>query len=225
VKGEPGIPGPVGPAGPRGDPGPIGPTGLIGPAGPKGEPGPSGPPGIKGDSGAAGPAGPDGRPGPAGPQGPIGPPGPTGPVGPAQPACRGWAVYSAPVTVGETPIALFQPANGPLTAEGEPLVVNMPRSGKLLINFTATAHFAGATDRLAGTEALYRYVLLVDGQPIQPNIPAVEIAPQRTGVPLATTAMPLLTAGTHRIQVVAQVTPGAFEYTRNQALTVLGVLD
>jgi hypothetical protein len=127
--------------------------------------------------------------------------------------------------VGATPIALFQPAEGPQTAEGEPLVVTMPRSGKLLINFTATAHFANATDKLAGADALYRFVLLVDGQPVQPDIPAVEIAPQRTGVMLATTAMPLLPAGTHRIQVVAQVTPGAVEYTRNQALTVMGVLD
>ena len=83
----------------------------------------------------------------------------------------------------------------------------------------------GQQAALTGTEAIYRYVLLVDGQPIQPNIPAVEIAPQRSGVPLSTTAMPLLSAGTHRIQVVAQVTPGAIEYTRNQALTALGVLD
>src|SRR5207248_1510743 len=133
---------------------------------------------------------------------------PAGPPGPAQPASRGWATYRAPVSVGETPVALFQPADGPQTAEGAPLVVNLPRSGKVLINFTATAHFAGATDKLAGAEAVYRYVLLVDDQPIQPNIPAVEIAPQRNGVPLATTAMPLLPAGTHRIQVVAQVTPG-----------------
>jgi hypothetical protein len=120
---------------------------------------------------------------------------------------------------------LFQPQSGPQTTEGQPLVVNLPRSGRLLVNFTATAQFASGTDRLGGSAAVYRYVILVDGQPIQPNIPAVEISPQRTGTPLATTAMPLLSAGTHQIQVVAQVTAGAIEYTRNQSLTVLGVLD
>ena len=122
-------------------------------------------------------------------------------------------------------MALFQRPGSPQTVEGEPLVVNLPRSGKLLINFTATAQFAIGTDRLAGTEAVYRYVLLVDGQPIQPDIPAVEISPPRSGTPLSTTAMPLLPAGIHRIQVVAQVTPGAVEYTRNQSLTALGILE
>jgi hypothetical protein len=133
--------------------------------------------------------------------------------------------YSRPVTVGETPVALFQPASGPPTVEGAPLVVNLPRSGKLLINFTATAQFATGTDRLGGSEAIYRYVLLVDGQPIQPDIPAVEVSPQGSGTPLSTTAMPSLQAGIHRIQVIAQVTPGAVEYTRNQSLTAIGVLE
>jgi hypothetical protein len=32
-------------------------------------------------------------------------------------------------------------------------------------------------------------------------------------------------AGIHRIQVIAQVTPGAVEYTRNQSLTAIGVLQ
>lgn len=220
--------GPAGPAGPQGQPGDPGPPGPIGPTGAqgaRGEPGPAGTQGPNGEPGPTGPAGPPGPKGDPGATGPAGPQGPIGPAGPAQPSCRGWATYSGPVTVGQTPIALFQSTEGPPTAEGEPLVVTLPRAGKLLINFTATAHFAAATDKLAGTEALYRYVLLVDGQPIQPNIPAVEIAPARNGVPLATTAMPLLSAGTHRIQVVAQVTPGAVEYTNNQALTVLGVLD
>jgi hypothetical protein len=134
-------------------------------------------------------------------------------------------VYGSPVTVGAAPIALFQSAPGLQTADGEPLVVNMKRSGKLLINFTATAYFLNATDKRAGADAIYRYVLLVDGQPIQPTIPAIEVAPQDSGTPLSTTALPLLTAGIHRIQVVAQVTAGAVEFTRNQALTAVGVFD
>src|SRR5205807_764264 len=116
-------------------------------------------------------------------------------------------------------------APGRQTAEGEPLVVTLKRSGKLLINFTATAYFVSATDKRAGVDAVYRYVLLLDGQPIQPTIPSIEIAPQPSGTPISTTAMPLLPAGIHRIQVVAQVTSGAVEFTRNQALTAVGVFD
>jgi hypothetical protein len=138
---------------------------------------------------------------------------------------QGWVAYSLPVTVGENPVALFQPANGPQTVMGQPLVINLPRSGKLLINFTATAQFATGTDRLGGSEAIYRYALMVDGQTISPSMPDVEVSPQGSGTPLAITAMPSLQAGIHRIQVIAQVTPGAVEYTRNQSLTVIGVLQ
>jgi hypothetical protein len=129
------------------------------------------------------------------------------------------------VTIGETPVALFQPESGPQTAEGQPLMVDLPRSGKLLIHFTATADFSEATDKRGGTQAVYRFVLLVDDQPIQPTIPAIEVVPVMGGSAISATAMPLLTAGIHRIQVVAQVTAGAIEATRNQALTAMGVLE
>jgi hypothetical protein len=127
--------------------------------------------------------------------------------------------------VGERPVALFQRDGAPHTAEGEPLVVDLPRAGRLLIQFTATVLFHEFTDRRAGVSAVYRYSLLVDGQPIHPTVLPVEIAPTRGGTLLTTTAMPMLSAGVHRIQVVAQATPGVLEFTRNQSLTVLGVLD
>ena len=80
--------------------------------------------------------------------------------------------------------------------KGEPLVVNLPRCGQAAHQFHGDRHFATATDKLAGTEAVYRYVLLVDDQPIQPNIPAVEIAAAaQTAYRSATTAMPLLPRG------------------------------
>jgi hypothetical protein len=129
------------------------------------------------------------------------------------------------VLVGETPVALFQRQGAAPTTEGEPLVVDLPRAGKVLIQFTATALFQEATDKRAGATAVYRYSLLVDGQPIAPTVPPLEVAPTPGGLLLTATAMPALSAGVHRIQVIAQATPGVLEFTRNQALSVMGVLD
>ena len=237
TKGDPGptglqgLAGPAGAAGFQGDPGPAGPRGLQGFAGPQGEKGEKGDKGDKGDPGLAGPAGPPGPPpvlgagetiGPAGPAGPSGPPGPAGPPGVSG---RGWVTYGRPMKVGERPVALFQRDSTAYTPEGEPLMVDLPRECKLLIQFTATALFLEATDKRAGVTAVYRYSLLVDGQPIDPTILPVEVAPPPGGLLLMTTAMPTLSAGVHRIQVIAQATPGVWEFTRNQSLTVMGMLD
>jgi hypothetical protein len=40
-------------------------------------------------------------------------------------------------------VALFQRQSAASTAEGEPLVVDLPRAGKVLIQFTAAAMPAG----------------------------------------------------------------------------------
>ena len=106
--------GPAGPAGPKGDTGAAGPTGDTGPAGPKGDAGPAGPKGETGAAGPAGPAGPKGDAGPAGatgatgPQGPQGLTGPQGPVGPQGAAgLTGYqmvssALFTQPLTAGQT---------------------------------------------------------------------------------------------------------------------------
>jgi hypothetical protein len=78
---------------------------------------------------------------------------------------------------------------------------------------------------------VYRYVLMVDGKPIEPTIPPVEVDATRvnpvltTSTALSTPALPMLSAGIHRIQVMAQASPGVLVQTRNQALIVIGVVD
>jgi hypothetical protein len=72
---------------------------------------------------------------------------------------------------------------------------------------------------------------MVDGQAIRPTVSStgkpkpVTVAVLRGGTTLSTTAMPMLSAGIHRIQVVAVATTGVIVTTQNQALTAIGVLQ
>ena len=101
------------------------------------------------------------------------------------------------------------------------MVVDLPRPGKVLIQFTATALFQKATDKRAGATAVYRSSLLVDGQPIAPTVPPLEVA-----LLLTAAAMPALSAGGIVSRWSPRLpTPGVLEFTRNQALSVMGVLD
>jgi hypothetical protein len=125
--------------------------------------------------------------------------------------------YGSPVTVGGDWVALFQPPGALQTADGEPLVVNLAHSAKVLVIYTAMDYLQAAGDMAT---ARYRYMLLIDGQSILPTVAPIECAAPSTGASLAVTAMPSLSAGRHLIQVVAQSSGGAVHITRNQALTV-----
>jgi hypothetical protein len=126
--------------------------------------------------------------------------------------------YSDPVVVQDAWVGLFQRSGTPPTSDGQPLVVNLTRPCNLFISYTAMAFLMSGPD---GTGARYRYSVLVDGQAIQPTLSPIECSPGAGGSALYTIAMPALGAGTHRIQVVAQGTPGAVYSTRNQALAVI----
>jgi len=116
------------------------------------------------------------------------------------------AALSAPMAVAEAPMALFQPNGQPCTTEGQPMVVTLSRAGELLINFTGMAYLRSANDE---TAARYRFVLLVDNQPVGPATSGIGLAPPRTGAALSMTLMVPLSAGTHTVQVAAQATTGA----------------
>src|SRR5439155_1724413 len=162
---------PAGPAGALGLPGQQGlkgDTGLVGPAGPAGALGLPGSPGPNGDTGPvglSGPAGALGLPGPPGPNrvtGAVGPAGPLGRPGAPGPGPLGWVDYSNDVAVQDQPVALFQRDGAPQTADGVPLVVNLPGPGRLLIQFTASALLLAAADNQTEAMAGYQYFLMVD---------------------------------------------------------------
>jgi hypothetical protein len=126
------------------------------------------------------------------------------------------------VRVSARPIALLQTPGQPRTDLGRPLVVNLPRDGRLLINFTATLIAPFAIDVSLGR---YNYWLLVDGQVIEPTTPEAVVGVNHGGMTVATTAMPYLTAGRHEIQVIAQANNCGTCITRNQSLTAVGPLE
>jgi transcriptional regulator GlxA family with amidase domain len=129
---------------------------------------------------------------------------------------------SAPMAVAEAPMALFQPNGQPCTTEGQPMVVTLSRAGKLLIIFAGMAYLRSANDE---TAARYRFVLLVDDQPVGPATSGITLAPSRTGSSLSMTVMVALAAGTHTVQVAAQATTGAVYATDCQSLTAMGPLE
>jgi hypothetical protein len=126
--------------------------------------------------------------------------------------------------VATKPVALFQPNGQQVpTAEGKPMVVNLPRAGRVLINFSATALAPFALDLSLGR---FSYVILVDGKAIAPTSPTeITVGLINNGITLAATAMPHLEAGRHEIQVLAQANGCGTCIVRNQALTLAGPFE
>jgi hypothetical protein len=126
------------------------------------------------------------------------------------------------VTVSSVPVPLVTaPASRLFVESDQSLLLTLPRSGKLLIQFSGVAYLVSAPDEAAR----FRYVLLVDGKPVPPSLPAIEIAPGRGGMNLTTTAVVTLEPGSHHLQVMGDATEGAVYATRNQSLTAIGPLQ
>jgi hypothetical protein len=97
-----------------------------------------------------------------------------------------------------------------------------PAGGKVMINFTAVAALGTVAD---GAMPSLRYQILVDGQPVLPTVPEINLSPTNSGATLSVTAMPFLGAGPHTIQVVAQSAAGVTHVVRNSALTAVGPME
>jgi collagen triple helix repeat protein len=222
AQGPQGLKGDTGATGAQGPPGPKGDTGATGAQGPKGDTGATGAQGLKGDTGATGaqglagakgdtgatgaqglqgPKGDTGATGAQGPQGLQGPKGDTGPQGPAgttgQNVLISYSTSAIEVTSG----------SGFSVIPGLDQTINVPDNSVLYISTDGGA----ATESFSsGVPSVVDVTLSVDGS-LRPRFHRLIINPTSSVQQLVNWSFAetlVLSAGSHRFQVVAALNSG-----------------